>query len=47
MRTITGAALFKERVGSAWLASPIQVLLIGGERAQEMAEHLRRERIAY
>jgi hypothetical protein len=45
-----GEFLFKERVGSTWLASPIQVyldLLIGGERAQEMAEHLRGERIGF
>ncbi len=45
-----GEFLFKERVGSVWLASPVQVyldLLRGGGRAQEMAEHLRRERIGY
>ena len=45
-----GEFLFKERVGSLWLASPVQVyldLLRGGGRAQDMAEHLRRERIGY
>lgn len=45
-----GEFLFKERVGSVWLANPVQVyldLLRSGGRAQEMAEHLRRERIGY
>lgn len=44
-----GEFLFKERVGKVWLASPVQVyldLLRGEGRAQEMAEHLRRERIS-
>ena len=43
-----GDLLFRERVGDAWLASPIKVyldLLKGEGRAKEMAEHLRRERI--
>jgi DNA-binding transcriptional ArsR family regulator len=42
--------LFKERVGSAWLASPIQVyldLLEAGGRSREMADHLRREKIGF
>lgn len=45
-----GAYMFKERVGTAWLASPIQVyldLLRSGGRGQEMAEHLRQERIGF
>jgi hypothetical protein len=43
-----GEFLFKERHGSVWLANPVQVyldLVRSGGRAQEMAEHLRRERI--
>jgi hypothetical protein len=43
-----GDLLFRERVGDAWLASPIHVyldLLKGEGRAKEMAEHLRKERI--
>jgi len=43
-----GEFLFKERHDSVWLASPLQVyldLLRSGGRAQEAAEHLRRERI--
>jgi hypothetical protein len=43
-----GEFLFKERHGAVWLANPVQVyldLLHSGGRAQEMAEHLRRERI--
>ena len=43
-----GDLLFRERVGNAWLASPIHVyldLLRGEGRAKEMAEHLRNERI--
>lgn len=43
-----GDLLFRERVGNAWLASPIHVyldLLKGEGRAREMAEHLRKERI--
>lgn len=42
--------LFRQQVGGAWLASPIQVyldLLRGEGRAKEMAEHLRRERIGF
>jgi hypothetical protein len=45
-----GELLFREEVGSVWLASPIQVYLdlLGGEgRAKEMAEHLRKERIGF
>jgi hypothetical protein len=45
-----GELLFREQVGSIWLASPIQVYLdlLGGEgRAKEMAEHLRKERIGF
>lgn len=44
----SGDLLFRERVGNAWLASPIHVyldLLKGEGRAKEMAEHLRKERI--
>jgi hypothetical protein len=44
----SGDLLFRERVGNAWLASPIHVYLdlVKGEgRAKEMAEHLRKERI--
>jgi Transcriptional regulator, AbiEi antitoxin, Type IV TA system len=40
--------MFRERVGHAWLASPIHVyldLLKGEGRAKEMAEHLRKEKI--
>lgn len=43
-----GDLLFRERIGNAWLASPIHVyldLLKGEGRAKEMAEHLRKERI--
>jgi hypothetical protein len=42
--------LFKVRLDGVWLASPVQVyldLLQGGGRGQEMAEHLRAERIGY
>jgi hypothetical protein len=45
-----GEFLFKEHIGSVWLANSVQVyldLLSHGGRAQEMAEHLRRERIGY
>ena len=45
-----GEFLFKERLDSVWLASPVQVyldLLRAGGRAQEMAEHLRQERIGF
>lgn len=43
-----GDLLFRQRVGDAWLASPIHVyldLLKSEGRAKEMAEHLRKERI--
>lgn len=42
--------LFRERVGSVWMANPVQVyvdLLRGGGDNKEMAEHLRRERIGF
>jgi DNA-binding transcriptional ArsR family regulator len=42
--------LVRERVGHAWLASPIQVYLdlVGSsDRGVELAEHLRRERIGF
>jgi hypothetical protein len=45
-----GEFLFKEKHDAAWLASPIQVFLdlVGaGGRSQELAEHLRRERIHF
>jgi hypothetical protein len=45
-----GEFLFKEYFGSVWLANPIQVyldLLGSGGRSQEMAEHLRGERIGF
>jgi hypothetical protein len=45
-----GPFLYKERLGSAWLASPIQVYLdlqLAGGRAHEAAEHLRMERIGF
>jgi len=45
-----GELLLRERVGNAWLASPIHVyldLLRGEGRAKEMAEHLRQERIGF
>ena len=45
-----GEFLFRERVGEAWLASPVQVyldLLRGEGRSKEMAEHLRKERIGF
>ena len=45
-----GEFLFKERLGSMWLANPVQVyldLLLASGRAQEAAEHLRRERIGF
>ena len=45
-----GELLFRERIGGAWLASPIQVyldLLRGEGRAKEMAAHLRKERIGF
>ena len=43
-----GELLFRERIGDAWLASPVQVyldLLRGEGRAKAMAEHLRKERL--
>jgi DNA-binding transcriptional ArsR family regulator len=43
-----GEFLFKERHDTVWLANPVQVyldLLRSGGRAEEAAEHLRRERI--
>lgn len=46
----SGELLFRERVGSVWLANPVQVyvdLLRGGGDNKEMAEHLRRERIGF
>lgn len=46
----SGDLLFRERVGNAWLASPIHVyldLLKGEGRAKEMAEHLRKQRIHF
>jgi len=45
-----GELLFRERIGDAWLASPVQVyldLLRGEGRAKEMAEHLRKERLGF
>ncbi len=45
-----GEFLFRERQGSVWLASPIQVyldLMRAEGRAKEMADHLRRERIGF
>jgi hypothetical protein len=45
-----GPFLYKERRGPAWLASPIQVYLdlqMAGGRAQEAADHLRKERIGF
>ena len=42
--------LFMKRVNSIWLANPVQVyldLLRNGGRSNEMAEHLRRERIGF
>jgi hypothetical protein len=45
-----GEFLFSERMGEAWLASPVQVyldLLRGEGRSKEMAEHLRKERIGF
>lgn len=45
-----GELLFREKVGGAWLASPVQVYLdlVRSEgRAKEMAEHLRRQRLGF
>lgn len=46
----SGELLFRENVGGAWLASPVQVyldLMRSEGRAKEMAEHLRHERIGF
>jgi hypothetical protein len=46
----SGELLFREKIGGAWLASPVQVyldLLHGEGRAKDMGEHLRRERIGF
>lgn len=48
--TSPGELLFRQQVGGAWLASPIQVyldLLRSEGRAKEMAEHLRKEKIGF
>jgi hypothetical protein len=45
-----GEFLFKQRIDSLWLASPVQVyldLLLSRGRAKKMAEHLRQERIGF
>jgi hypothetical protein len=45
-----GDLLFREQIGGAWLASPIQVyldLLRSEGRAKELAQHLRKERIPF
>lgn len=45
-----GELLFREMMNGIWLASPIQVYLDlkrGAGRAEEMAEHLRKERIGF
>lgn len=45
-----GEFLFRERIESTWLASPVQVYLdlVRSEgRAKELAEHVRRERIRF
>lgn len=45
-----GELLFRARVGSLWLANPIQIyldLLCGEGRSREMAEHFRKERIDF
>jgi hypothetical protein len=45
-----GEFLFKQRLDSVWVANPIQVyldLLLAAGRAQDMAEHLRHERIGF
>lgn len=45
-----GEYLFREEINGVWLASPVQVyldLLQGSGRSQEMAQHLRRERLGY
>ena len=42
--------LFRNRIDSVWMASPIQVYLDlahGGGRTKELADHLRRERIGF
>jgi hypothetical protein len=46
----SGDLLLRERVGGAWLASPVQVyldLLRGEGRSREAAAHLRKERIGF
>lgn len=48
--TSNGEYLFREELNGVWLASPVQVyldLLQGSGRSQEMALHLRRERLGY
>ena len=47
---LSGEFLFRERVDTVWLASPVQVyldLLCSDGRSKEMAEHLRHERIGF
>jgi hypothetical protein len=46
----TGELLFRENIGGIWSASPVQVyldLLRSEGRAQEVADHLRKERIGF
>ncbi|MDE0262614.1 MAG: hypothetical protein OXJ37_09470 [Bryobacterales bacterium] len=46
----SGELLFRDLVDGIWLASPVQVyldLMLGEGRAQEMAKHLRQERIEF
>lgn len=46
----TGEMLFREKVGDAWLVSPVQVyldLMRGEGRARDLAKHLCRERIGF
>lgn len=46
----SGEFLFRERVGTVWLASPVQVyldLLRSEGRSKEIAEHLRHERMGF
>ena len=48
--TSPGDLLFREQIGGAWLASPIQVyldLLRSEGRAKELAQNLRKERILF
>lgn len=45
-----GELLFRQRVGQAWLASPVHVyldLLRGEGRSKELAQHVREERIGF